>query len=50
VADAIEGKLSPDLVAKFAVDRTPNQIDESRSNLAPVELDLSQLCTPKDLQ
>ncbi|KAJ7818206.1 FAD dependent oxidoreductase, partial [Mycena olivaceomarginata] len=50
VADAIEDKLSPDLVAKFAVDRTPNQIDESRSNLAPVELDLSQLCTPKDLQ
>ncbi|KAJ7928452.1 hypothetical protein B0H13DRAFT_1967323 [Mycena leptocephala] len=49
VADAIEGKLSPELVAKFALDRVPNQIDESRRDTAQ-ELDLSQLCTPEDLQ
>ncbi|KAJ6520741.1 FAD dependent oxidoreductase [Mycena capillaripes] len=50
VADAIEGKLSPQLVAKFAVDRTPNHPDETRSNIIVPELDLSQLCTPEDLQ
>ncbi|KAJ6589812.1 FAD dependent oxidoreductase [Mycena vulgaris] len=50
VADAIERKLSPELVAKFAVDRTPNQADESRLGRVVQELDLSQLCTPQDLQ
>ncbi|KAF8178597.1 FAD dependent oxidoreductase [Mycena galopus ATCC 62051] len=49
VADAIAENLSPELVAKFALDRTPNQIDESRPDWALEELDLSQLCTPEDL-
>ncbi|KAJ7244158.1 FAD dependent oxidoreductase [Mycena haematopus] len=49
VADAIEGKLSPELVAKFALDRTPNQIEELRHQGAVQELDLSQLCAPEDL-
>ncbi|KAJ7686467.1 FAD dependent oxidoreductase [Mycena rosella] len=50
VADAIDDKLSPDLVAKFAVDRTPNQPDESRLGRVVHELDLTQLCKPADLQ
>ncbi|KAF7377841.1 DAO domain-containing protein [Mycena sanguinolenta] len=49
VADAIEGKLSPQLVNKFALDRTPNQFGERRDQLGRQELDLSQLCTPEDL-
>ncbi|KAJ7668552.1 FAD dependent oxidoreductase [Mycena polygramma] len=50
VADAIEGKLSPEVVAKFALDRTPNQSDEWRHTVVVPELDLSQLCTPDDLK
>ncbi|KAF7351164.1 DAO domain-containing protein [Mycena sanguinolenta] len=49
VADAIEGKLGPELVNKFALDRTPNQFGERRDQLGRQELDLSQLCTPEDL-
>ncbi|KAJ7106043.1 FAD dependent oxidoreductase [Mycena crocata] len=50
VVDSIEGKLSPDLVAKFAVDRVPDRFDESRPGGVVRELDLSQLCTPDDLK
>jgi len=50
VADSIEGKLSPELAAKFAVDRVPNQADESRVGSVVQELDLSQLCSPDDLK
>jgi len=49
VADAIEGKLSPELIAKFALDRTPNKFGERRDQLGRQELDLSQLCSPEDL-
>ncbi|KAJ7782733.1 FAD dependent oxidoreductase [Mycena metata] len=49
VADAIESKLSPALVAKFALDRTPNHPDASRHDEVQ-ELDLDQLCTSDDLQ
>ncbi|KAJ6595594.1 FAD dependent oxidoreductase [Mycena vulgaris] len=48
VADAIESKLTPELVAKFSVDRTPNQADESRAAGVVQELDLSQLCALDD--
>ncbi|KAJ7076830.1 FAD dependent oxidoreductase [Mycena belliarum] len=50
VADAIENKLSADITAKLAVDRVPKQPDESRVGRVVQELDLSQLCTPEDLQ
>jgi len=50
VADAIEGKLSEELVAKFAVDRVVKQADQSRSGQIAQELDLSQLCGSEDLQ
>ncbi|KAJ6497714.1 FAD dependent oxidoreductase [Mycena sanguinolenta] len=49
VADAIEDKLSPELIAKFALDRTPNKFGERRDQLGRQELDLSQLCSPEDL-
>ncbi|KAJ7287241.1 FAD dependent oxidoreductase [Mycena rebaudengoi] len=49
VTDAIEGKLSPDIEAKFAVDRVPREIDPSRPGQVAQELDLTQLCTPEDL-
>ncbi|KAJ7188640.1 FAD dependent oxidoreductase [Mycena filopes] len=48
VVDAIEGKMSPVLAAKFALDRTPNYADESRHDSAK-ELELDQLCTSDDL-
>jgi len=38
------------LAAKFAVDRKPNHSDELRHDTTREELDLSQLCTPEDLQ
>ncbi|KAJ6631614.1 FAD dependent oxidoreductase [Mycena sp. CBHHK59/15] len=41
VVDAIEGKL---------MDRSPIKVDESRVGRVLQELDLSQLCTPEDLQ
>ncbi|KAJ6495764.1 FAD dependent oxidoreductase [Mycena vitilis] len=50
VADSVENKLSADIVAKFALDRTPNPSDELRHNRVVPELDLSQLCTPEDLR
>ncbi|KAJ7496958.1 FAD dependent oxidoreductase [Mycena latifolia] len=50
VADAIENKLSPDLLNKFAIDRVPIQLDQSRLGRVVQELDLSHLCTPEDLQ
>jgi len=49
VADAIEGKLSPDLAAKFSPTRVPTRPDECRQD-GVQELDLTQLCTPEDLQ
>ncbi|KAF7353931.1 DAO domain-containing protein [Mycena venus] len=49
VADAIEGKLSPEVATKFAVDRTPNNGDDFRLKMVREELDLNQLCTPEDL-
>ncbi|KAF7321586.1 DAO domain-containing protein [Mycena kentingensis (nom. inval.)] len=48
VADAIEGKLAPDIAAKFSPTRSCIQADESRKD-AVTELDLFQLCTPEDL-
>ncbi|KAJ7691752.1 FAD dependent oxidoreductase [Mycena rosella] len=52
VADAIEDRLSPDLVAKFAVDRISDHPDGSRAGGGRVarELDVSQMCKPEDLQ
>ncbi|KAK7057537.1 DAO domain-containing protein, partial [Favolaschia claudopus] len=49
-ADAIEEKLSPELVAKFSPQRTRNHKDESRRDIPPEELDMSQLCTVDDLR
>ncbi|KAJ3575067.1 hypothetical protein NP233_g1353 [Leucocoprinus birnbaumii] len=48
VADLIEGSLEPNLVEKFAVNRVHGRVDGSRSG-APTELDLNQLCSPRDL-
>lgn len=48
VADLVEGTLEPTLVKKFAADRVHGRVDSSRSG-APTELDLSQLCSPEDL-
>lgn len=48
VVDLIEDKLEPALVEKFAVNRVHGRVDQSRSGL-PIELDLSQLCLPADL-
>lgn len=48
VADLIEDNLEPQLVQKFAVNRVCAHVDGSRSG-APTELDLSQLCSPADL-
>ena len=48
VADLVEEKLDPVLRAKFAVERKTFGPDPSRSG-AVLKLDLSQLCTPADL-
>ncbi|KAJ7502939.1 FAD dependent oxidoreductase [Mycena galericulata] len=50
VADVIEEKLGAELVAKFALNRIPKAADESRPGEIARELDLTQLCTPEDLQ
>ena len=50
VADLVEEKLDPVLRAKFAVERKTFGSDPLRSGLdAVLKLDLSQLCTPADL-
>ncbi|KAK2463141.1 hypothetical protein APHAL10511_004796 [Amanita phalloides] len=48
VADVVEEKLDSELVQKFAVYRTYNSTDQSRSGTAS-ELHLDDLCTPEDL-
>lgn len=48
MADLVENKLEHRLVEKFSVNRVCIQADGSRSG-APMELDLSQLCSPADL-
>ncbi|KAI0682765.1 FAD dependent oxidoreductase [Cerioporus squamosus] len=51
VADAIEGKLPPELVKKFAVNRLhEHDVTEPEVRLnPPAELILDELCTPEDL-
>jgi sarcosine oxidase / L-pipecolate oxidase len=54
VSDAIEGKLDPAIVQKFAVDRkqsTEDRFDPSRGLLRPdaEELTTESLCRPEDL-
>ncbi|OCH89862.1 FAD dependent oxidoreductase [Obba rivulosa] len=49
VADAVEGKMDPLLVRKFALDRPPSLATPSRHNYLARPLDLSQLCTAEDL-
>ncbi|KZP27594.1 hypothetical protein FIBSPDRAFT_730595, partial [Athelia psychrophila] len=48
VADAIEGKLDPSLVKKFALDREYIPASTSRTGSAKA-LDIANLCSPDDL-
>ncbi|KAI0090734.1 FAD dependent oxidoreductase [Irpex rosettiformis] len=49
VADAIEGKLEPELVKKFALDRASNDHLPWRSDGSSRPLNLAELCTADDL-
>ncbi|KAI0079301.1 FAD dependent oxidoreductase [Panus rudis PR-1116 ss-1] len=49
VADAIEGKLEPTLVQKFALDRQRTHHEPNRFGETPRELKPNDLCTPDDL-
>ena len=48
VADAIQGKMEPELVRKFALDRPTGSNIVSRLGQT-AELNLRELCTPEDL-
>lgn len=50
VADSLTGKLSPELAAKFAINRVFQEGDNSRPSSVVRELVESQLCTPDDLK
>jgi sarcosine oxidase / L-pipecolate oxidase len=50
VADALEGKMDPELVKKFAVDRVFDHGDLSRPAEKPHELLEQPLCTLEDLE
>lgn len=46
----MQGTLEPEIVQKFAVDRSISERDGSREMMPLVkELDLNSLCTPQDL-
>ena len=49
MADAIEGKMEPTTVKKFALDRESSVHTLSRSDEPARELGLSELCGPEDL-
>ena len=49
VADAIEGKLDPSLVKKFALDRECTENSISRAGGVPGALEVANLCSPEDL-
>ena len=49
MADAIEGKMEPELVRKFALERENSVHTLSRSDEPARELDLNELCGPEDL-
>lgn len=49
MADAIEGKLDPEVRARFAVDRQKAIDHVSRVGQVPVVLEVDELCTAKDL-
>ncbi|KAF9485974.1 FAD dependent oxidoreductase [Pholiota conissans] len=49
IADLVEDKLAPELVAKFAIDRKISQVDTSRSGQVRT-LELDGLCTLEDLK
>lgn len=49
VADALEGKLEPELKSKFAIDRTFTQSSLWRAIDPPEELKEDELCNPADL-
>ncbi|KAF7979042.1 hypothetical protein HWV62_44039 [Athelia sp. TMB] len=50
VADAIEGKLDPTLVKKFALDRECRENNISRAGVVPGALNVADLCSPEDLE
>lgn len=49
MADAIEGKLEPELVQKFALDRGWNEHVPWRADGSTRPLNLDELCTAEDL-
>jgi sarcosine oxidase/L-pipecolate oxidase len=49
IADALEGKLEPELKSKFAIDRTFTQSSLWRAIDPPQELKEDELCNPADL-
>ena len=48
MADVVQDKLDPAVAKKFAVNRTYNSLDCSRSGTT-AELRLDELCMPEDL-
>jgi len=48
VADLVEDRLEPSIVAKFSIDRIPTGPDPSRKG-QPRELNLAELCSDADL-
>ena len=48
MADVVQDKLDPEVIKKFAVNRTYSSPDYSRSGTVS-ELRLDELCTPEDL-